>query len=613
MAIPLRQSEMVRHRVEKFFFFMAAIYVCLIARLVYLQALEGGYMRNEAAMARSRQIPLPATRGNIVDRNGKPLAVTTHKYMLVADPTMVKDANLTALAVGRILGIDATAVLPMVTKKLNAQGKPDKYEIIQRELDPLAIKAFKAATEDKNADKKARKMLEGVFLVDKPERTYPGGSEGVHAVGMAQPGDGGRIKGVCGIEQALDERLSGADGIMRAEVGPAGGLIPDTQVDRQEPTEGVTARLTIDVTIQHIVETELAKLALEYKPEGATIVVLEPSTGDVLAMASAPNFDPNDPKKTFSKGNLEPMANHALSLYEPGSTMKIITAAAALEHGAIKPDTRFYCGGRLKIGNREVKCDMHGKGGGHGDVNIRDIVVHSCNVGTAQVGLKVGMDNMEQMLRDFNMLDKTGIGLSLDTRGRLGLGNEAGRNGAGKLGRIAFGQSVMVTPLAMASAYAAVANKGLLMKPRLVMSWQDANGKVIQNIPTEQVRQVVRPEIAATLASYLEGVVTEGTGKGSANIPGYTCAGKTGTAQRVPKGAKSYVAGKYVASFIGFVPAKHPRVTILVLADQPKGGKYYGAQVGAPVFKSVGQQIMTYLKVAPDDPSSLPHPLVARR
>jgi Cell division protein FtsI/penicillin-binding protein 2 len=234
-------------------------------------------------------------------------------------------------------------------------------------------------------------------------------------------------------------------------------------------------------------------------------------------------------------------------------------------------------------------------------------------VGTAQVGLKLGMDNMESILRDFNMLDKTGIGLAVATRARSALGAEAGRNGLGKLGRVAFGQSVMVTPLAMATAYATVANKGLLMRPRLVLSWQDANGKTLKSFAPEQVRQVVRPETAAMLSSLLEGVVTDGTGKGSANIPGYTAAGKTGTAQRVPKGARSYVHGKYVASFIGFVPARHPRVAILVLADQPQGGKYYGAQVGAPVFRSIGQQVMTYLKVAPDDPASLSSSRIARR
>jgi stage V sporulation protein D (sporulation-specific penicillin-binding protein) len=603
MAIPLRQSEMVRHRVEKFFFVIASFYICLVVRLVYLQAIQGGFIRNEAAQARSRKIVLPATRGNFETRDGKPAAVTTHKFMLVADPTIVEDPQGTAAALAKLLGTDSAAILPFVQQKLNANGKPDRYEIIQREVDPEVVKAFKAATEDKKADRRVRKALQGVFLADRPERTYPGGSEGVHVIGMAKPGPDGRLKGSCGLEQSLNTLLAGSDGFMRAEVDPGGRIIPDTQIERNEPTEGVTVRLTIDSTIQHIVETELAKLTAEYRPQGATIVVMDPATGDVLAMASSPNFDPNEPKALAK--SLDPLANHSLSLFEPGSTMKIITAAAALEKGVITPTTTFYCGGRYRLGNREIKCDTHGKAGGHGTVNIRDIIVHSCNVGTAQVGLKLGMDNMEQALRDFNMLEKTGIGLSLDTRGRLGLGAESARNGSGKLGRVAFGQAVMVTPLAMATAYSAIANNGKLMKPRLVLSWQDANGRLIKSFAPEAGKQVVRPETAAMLKSLLEGVVTDGTGKGSANIAGYTCAGKTGTAQRVPKGARSYVSGKYVASFIGFVPAKQPRVSILVLADQPQGGKYYGAQVGAPVFRSIGQQVMTYLKVAPDDPGSL--------
>jgi stage V sporulation protein D (sporulation-specific penicillin-binding protein) len=604
MAIPLRHSEMVRHRVGKFFVLVTSLYVCLVARLVYLQAIQGGYIRQEAANARSRQIPLTATRGNFLDRNGKPLAVTTHKFMLVADPTLVVDANATADALAKLLHVDANAILKLVQQKSTPKGKPDRYEIIQTEVPPEFVKAFRSITEDKSGDKQTRKSLMGTFLVDRPERTYPAGSEGVHTIGLAQPGEGGRLKGICGMEQSLNETLSGADGFMRAEVDPAGRIIPDTQIERKDPKEGVTVKLTIDATIQHIVETELAKVAAEYRPEGATIIVMDPATGDVLALASSPNFDPNDPQKALSK-SLDPLANHALSLFEPGSTLKIITAAAALERGVITPETTFYCGGSYTLGNKQIKCDTHGRGGGHGTVNIRDIIVHSCNVGTAQVGLKLGMTNMEQILRDFNLLDKTGIGLKVDTRGRLGLGAESARNGLGKLGRVAFGQALIVTPLAMATAYAAIANGGVLMKPRLVLSLHDGSGKPMQEFAPEAGRRVVRPETAAILSSLLEGVVTEGTGKGSANIPGYTSAGKTGTAQRVPKGAKSYVRGKYVASFIGFVPAKRPRAAILVLADQPQGGKYYGAQVGAPVFRSIGQQVMAYLKVAPDDPASL--------
>jgi stage V sporulation protein D (sporulation-specific penicillin-binding protein) len=609
MAIPLRQSEMVRGRIEKFFFCVAALYICLVARLVYLQAVQGAYIRQEAADARSRRIPLPATRGSVVERNGKPLAVTTHKYMLVADPTMVKEPEATAVAVSKVLGLDAMTVLSKLERKTTPTGKPDKYEVLVKELDPALVKAFKEATESKQADRKLRKLLQGVFLADRPDRTYPMGSEAVHTVGTARRGDDGRIRGISGIEQSLNEELGGRDGYMLAEVDPAGRFIPDTQVERYEPQEGVTVRLTLDATIQHIVETELAKCMEEYSPVGATIIVQDPATGDVLASASAPGYDPNNPKSL--NGSLAPLANHAFSLYEPGSTLKLVTAAGALNTGAVDPATTFTCGGHMQIGKRDVNCVSHGGRSAHGQVTVRDILIHSCNVGTAQVGLRLGMERMRQTLEDFNLLDKTGIGLAVDTRGRLGLGDEAGRNGIGKLGRVAFGQAVMVTPMAIASAYSAIANKGLLMRPRLVLSWQDANGKTIKTFQPERIRQAVRPDVAAALASDLEAVVTEGTGKGSANIPGYTCAGKTGTAQRVPEGARTYVRGKYVASFVGFVPAKNPRVTILVLVDQPQGGKYYGAQVGAPVFRSIGQQIMTYWKVPPDDPASLAR--VARR
>jgi stage V sporulation protein D (sporulation-specific penicillin-binding protein) len=600
MAIPIRQQAIIKQRVEKFFLIVVVFYVGLIGRLVYLQAINGGYYREKAAKLREQEIPLQAQRGAILDRDGKPLAVTTYTGILVCDPTLVKEPAKTAATVAALVGATPSEILPLVSRKVMPNGKQDRHVIIREGLSPDVVEAIRKA----RADKSLRKSLEGLALDEHAERSYPAGRDAVQIVGLTMPDKTGKAKGALGLEQSYDSVLRGVDGFMRAEVDARRRVIPDTQRERKDHEDGLDVRLTLDSTVQHIAETELEAGCKEANPVGATVIVMDPKTGDILAMASAPSFDPQD--RSALANPAEPQLNRALSLYEPGSTLKILTAAAALDSKIITPSTKFYCNGRLPIGKKTINCVLHGAAEryGHGEETILEIMEHSCNVGTAQIGIKVGLEHMAQSLTEFGLMDKTGLNLPTDTRGRLGLGEEAQRGGAAKVARVAFGQSVMVTPLGLATAYASIANDGVLMKPRLVQLFRDQTGKVVRRFAPEKVRQVISPQTAADLKTLLRAVVVSGTGKNCA-VPGYTVAGKTGTAQKVGKGARGYSSGKYVASFIGFLPVSNPRAVIFVVMDEPRSGSYYGAQAAGPVFQRIAQQLMWYWKVTPDDPSTL--------
>ncbi len=599
MAIPFRQQDQIKHRIERFFLLVAACYLVLIARLVYLQAIHGGYFRAKAEAIREEKIPLRAQRGDILARDGKPLAVTTHVGVLVCDPTMIKDPAKTGTLLASLLNVRPDEIVPLVSPQMRPNGKPSRNVVVRERLDPDQMRAVREA----KGRRGEAKLLEGINMLEKPERSYPTGSEAVHVVGLLTSSTGDRMRGGMGLEQTCDRLLEGADGYVKTEVDPRRRPIPDTQQVRVDAADGRDVRVTLDSTIQHIAESALEKACNEFLPDSAAAIVLDPKTGDVLAMVSSPTFDPAHREQIA--GPNEPSMNRALTPIEPGSTMKILTAAAALQEGAITTSSTFHCDGKLLLGNKTISDAEHGKaGGGHGDANIRTTISESCNVCTAQIGMRVGLARMQKYLADFGMLDKTGVELTADQRGSLGQIPGGQRGDTYKVARVAFGQSVMVTPLAMATAYGCIANKGLLVPPRLVMSYQDAAGRTIKQLPVRAGRQILKPEIAATLTSLLEQVIISGTGKNAANVPGYTVAGKTGTAQKVKRGVRGY-SGQFIASFVGFLPAKNPRAVIYVMVDNPKGGKHFGSQVAAPVFKSIGRQLMWYWKVTPDDPASL--------
>ncbi|HXG22930.1 MAG TPA: penicillin-binding protein 2 [Chthonomonadales bacterium] len=611
MAVRVQRPELVKQRIERLFLIITLCYVGLVGRLIYLQVLQGDYYRSRAEAIRKQYIEQQAQRGAILDRNGRPLAMTTHVPRLICDPTRVQDPVLTANVLAGILNRPEAEILPLVERRKLPDGRWDRAVVVAPHLSPAEEEAFIQASRDKTT----RPALVGLVVQDNPERVYAVGREAVHVVGLLVPGEDGVPRGAMGIEQSQDKVLRGRDGYLKAEMDARRRVIPTALQERMEAQDGQDVRLTLDSNIQHFVETELAACTQKYKPVGATAIVLDPNTGDVLAMVSYPSFDPvtrRELKGKYEQDAMDPRHDRALRLFEPGSTLKPVTVAAALESGVIEPETRFYCPGYLKIGRRKIRCVLHGPSErhGHGTLTPREIIARSCNVGTARIGLKVGMSWMCESLREFGLLGKTGVELPGDTAGTLGFGMEAQQRGEGKLARIAFGQSVMVTPLALTAAYASFANKGVLMRPRLITAYQNTDGRTTRAFDPQTVRRVISPKTAETVCSMLEEVVVSGTGRKVAKVPGYRVAGKTGTAQKALPGRRGYVGGKYIASFIGFLPVSSPRAVICVVVDEPQGC-YYGAQVAAPVFQAIAQKLMWYWKVPPDDPASLPRQRLA--
>lgn len=585
---------------------IVGMFGALLGRVAYLQLRAPAYL-SLTKKERSRPVPFDATRGSILARDNSLLSETTTHSTLICDTTQVKSGPDTAREVSTITGIPYEEALADVRPDLPGRRCPRNVTVCA-DLSPAAIGTLHQRMDRRGGDK----LLTGLSLRNFPVRTYPLGRDCAHAVGFATPiekpraGGGPDWKktyiGRMGIEQGLDSVLAGKDGFTVADRDIRQRKIPHTEHLVQRGSNGLNVRLTIDPMAQHIAAAELERCCERYHPINGTVIVMDPQTGDILALASWPSFDPATRQGLEHK---EAYTNYALRLYEPGSTMKALAVAGALSMGIISPSTVLECGGELQVNDRTIRCQSHGSSGtvGHGAVTPGDILTVSCNVGAARIGLMTGYPRLRKWLSDLGFFTRTGVGLPGDCRGRDGFGSTNERDQRGKVARVAFGQSISVTPLAMTAAYAAIANGGTLMQPRLVQDYQDGQGRIVQAFAPHTVRRVLTPELAGQLRGMLRRVVTEGTGKGT-QIPGYTSAGKTGTAQKVHQGVKGYARDAHIASFIGFVPAEKPRAVITVVLDEPHGA-YYGAEVAGPAFQHVASQLMYYWNVPPDDPASL--------
>lgn len=616
MAVSVRQSSDVQRRLLWVALIFVVGYVALVARLFSLQVVDGLRLRAKAIDGRSRPRHVDVTRGAILDRNGKPLALSVSYGTLVCDPTKVCRPDDAARLLAEALHTDVSAVrsrlVPCRRPAPVSPEHPDGFADSRREviLDDLGAEQA-SQLRGLIARTRPKTLLQGIYVEDRVVRRAEGGPDFAQLVGLIHEGKDGMPEGISGVEKGMNALLAGSPGQYEAEFDRRGRVIPNTQRKWRESRPGVDVRLTVDAAIQHMAESALRDVAEKHHPVGATLIVVDPRTGDLLASASYPTFDPDN--RSATSLTLESQKDRAFTRYEPGSTMKSLTIARALDDGTILRSDTLYCSGRLTIGNRTLSCAAHGDTtlNAHGPETPMDILVHSCNVCTAQIGMKLGIERMEACLRAFGLLQPVGLGLPSDTRGYFSMGRAAFERGMGKVARAAFGQSVVVTPMGMAYAYAALANGGVPMKPRLVMAQEDGDGRVIRRFDPQPRPRVVRPETARFIVAALEQAVLRGTGKAAA-VPGYSVAGKTGTAQKVLEGRGGYAPGKYVASFIGMIPARSPRAVIAVVIDEPQEG-HLGGVVAAPVFREVAQQLMWYLKVQPDKPETLDPRLASAR
>lgn len=553
----------IRKRVAVLFLFVAVIMFGLGCRLIYIQFFKSSWLTENAIDQRIRDIPVEAKRGIIFDRHGRELAVSASTESVYAIPAEIRNAEETAAKLAAILNLNEDKLAAKLKKR-------QAFTWIKRKIDSESALAIK------------RLNLSGIGLTQENRRYYPHENLASHVLGFT----GIDSQGLDGVETTFDSYLKGRSGSIVVEYDARGREIPYASHRFIPPVEGHNIYLTIDTVIQQIVERDLDRVMKDTQAKAATIIVMKPNTGEILAMANRPDYNPN----RFADFSPKLWRNIAVSnAYEPGSTFKVLTTTAALGEKIVRLDDRFFDPGGIEVQGRTIHCWKHG---GHGSQSFREVVENSCNTGFVTVGLKLGSEPFYKYLDAFGLGRPTNIDLPGEAKGIVINKNQVKPI---NIATMSMGQSIAVTPIQLLTAVSAVANDGLRTRPQIVREVRDKAGNVVRGFQPDIVERIVDTDTAKEIQNVLESVVSNGTGK-NAYIEGYRIAGKTGTAQKV--GAGGYVPGKYVASFVGFAPADNPQVAMLVIIDEPVG-IYYGGQIAAPVFGAAVKDILEYLKVAP--------------
>jgi len=578
------------------------------ARLLYLQTARAEDLRTQAQRyggLRKRTWTIYGTRGTIKDRHGNVLAMDVMSMSLYVRPKAVTDVHLVARQLSPIVNMPEADIERLILRWRRlieeAESKQGaareektarvpysfalKREVVgekaKRLKEAVAMErrrlrnALKSVARARPAtDVRLTSWLDGVDVVEEPCRRYPYGAIASALIGFTDLDE----RGLAGVEYLFEGTLGATHGLIEGVLGAAGQIVVGTRVVRTPPKNGREIQLTIDANIQSIAEDCLQEVMKKHQPAGACAIVMDVRTGDLLAVANMPRIDLNRWKQEIKKHGLGVARNMAMVfLFEPGSTLKPITIAAAMQAGIVGNRSSFYCKGSLRIGKHTIHCAWHNGSRAHGHQNLEEVVAHSCNIATAQIGIQLGANALYDAVQRFGLLDKPVVG---SQSGRVGRPEEWQKI---RLANIAFGQGIQVTPLGLAAAYAAIANDGIYVKPRLLL-----------NEPV-QTHAALSPEVARQMREYLKAVVDEGTGK-LARVKGYEIAGKTGTAQKVIPGKRGYAHGKYVASFVGFAPADDPRIVVLVVIDEPRNG-HFGGVVAAPAFAEITERVLAYLGV----------------
>ena len=533
-----------------------------MARAFWLQAVDGPRLAAMASRQHTQTVAIPAGRGTVYDRNGVELAIGEQATTVYADPTQVKDAQAVALAAQEVLGVDPNRLYAAL------QNRKSHFAYVARQADPL-----KAAQLRKRA-------LPGLFFYGEERRSYPQRTVAAQVLGYA----GVDNHGLAGVEVALDSSLVGHPGSQTVVQAPDGTTLDVVKSIPERQGQGVV--LSIDHTIQAQAESVLRDTMKEWHAKAASAVVLDPRSGEVLAMANVPGYDAN----RYPQAPVGRQRNRAVTdTYEPGSTFKLVTVTAALSEKLVTPLTKFDLPYSIRVADRVVH-DAEERG--TETFTVRQILAHSSNVGAITLAQKLGKDKVAEWISRFGFGKTTGIDFPGESAGIV-LPKESWSGST--IGNVPIGQGIAVTPIQMASAYATIANGGERITPRLV---QSIGGRPS---PIEKARVIPAP-LAKELTGMLANVVVTGTGLAAA-IPGYIVAGKTGTAEK-PDPRGGYAKGKYVASFVGFVPATRPRFVIAVMVDEPQGA-IFGGVIAAPAFQRIARFALQYYEVLPDAPAAL--------
>lgn len=570
--------------------------------LIYYQFIRQEYYATKALQQQTLDTEITAKSGTIYDRNFVELAVSTQVETISVAPTEIttdENRKKTARALSDILELDYDEVYAKVAKT------ESMYQRIRRQVPASVTQKLREAISEQK--------LKGIHFEEDSKRYYPYSTLASQVIGFR-----GVDAGLFGIEKYYDDYLSGTDGKIITAKNAAGGELPIQYETYVEATSGQDVVLTIDRVVQQYLEKHLEVARKENKATSAAGIIMNPKTGEILAMSVAPGYDLNSPytiTDEFMLADLEELEGDELKektsqyqntlwrnmlvsdTYMPGSTFKIVTAAMALEEGLVTPETGgFGCNGSITVADRRIGCWKHA---GHGYQNFQEAMQNSCNPAFIKVGQSVGNKLFVEYFNAFGLMEKTGVDLLGEASG---LFHDLKNFNEVELATAAFGQNFKVTPIEMLNAVCAVANGGTLQQPHVVKQItetdDEGNINIVKNISPTAICQVISRETSDTLCGMLEKVVTTGSGK-NAYVKGYRVAGKTGTSEKTDERNEAGEVDKYIASFIGFAPADDPEVAILIMIDEPTAGEYFGGLIAAPVAGEVLNDVLPYLGVQP--------------
>lgn len=547
------------------------IFVALAIRIGYIQLFKSKWLQAKAVDQWTRDLPLQAKRGEIIDTNGVILATSTTSYDVYVRPSMVENKTEVASMLSAVLNISFESI----------------YEKIQKiNLSEVLIKM---QIDESSASKIKESNLKGILLSENNRRYYPYGDLATQVIGMTSIDNIGQS----GLELVYDKYLTGVDGYALTESDVKGVKIENSLNKYIPSIAGCDINLTIDVNVQISLEKALEKLMGEQKPKSATGIVMKVKTGEIVGMSTKPSFDLNSPPRDNVDYLLQSLRNVSIvDVYEPGSTFKVLTMATALDLGVAKLENTFYCPGYIMVDGEKIKCWKHI---GHGSQNLTDGLCNSCNNVFCELALRIGKDRL------YESFTRYGLGNTLDVDF---LGEASGiimnKESAKTVdyARMGFGQAIAVTPIQLISAICSVINGGNLMQPYFVQSIKDATGKIIYENSPKVLRKTVSNETSEKIKVMFEEVVKNYSAIESF-IPGFRVSGKTGTTQKYDESGK--ISGEYIASFCGAFPSDNPEYAILILADEPSMGNYYGSIVATPYAKLVFQDIISYKQILPTE------------
>jgi stage V sporulation protein D (sporulation-specific penicillin-binding protein) len=570
------------------------VFIGLTVRLGYVMFVKGTTYKSLATQQWTSDVRINAKRGSILDRNGNELAVSYNVYRVDLDlNTLRKDLEnngmtmeQVAAVLSGIIGEEEADVLHILTNPL-PNGKLRGSAILKRRIEKDSTDAIREFCKEKE--------INGIVISPDTKRYYPNGTFAAHILGHTNS-DG---EGLTGLELYYDKYLAGVPGIKVAEIDQKSEGLPYAISEFTEPIDGRNLVTTIDENIQYFAEKLALEALKDNEAKAVSIMVMDPNTGEILGLANAPDYDPNNPwPEGIADDDIQQMWRNRLvsDAYEPGSIFKVVTATAAIEKGVLTEGETFNCGGGLTIGGRNIHC---WKTSGHGPQTFEEILKNSCNVGFMILGERLGAENLNEYIKKFGFGQKTGIDLPGESAGIV----KATENiSATDLATISFGQSNTTTGVQFMRGFNAIANGGYLITPHLmkeVTHYDDNNNLVVDETYNIEKKQQFTPKAMEEMRIHLEQVVGAGGGS-KAKIDGYRIAGKTGTAQKVDTVNGGYAASKYLASFAGMAPADNPKYTVFVSIDEPNPSLYYAGQIAAPVGQKLFNDLFNYSEMKPD-------------